>query len=71
MWYTVDQKPEDNETVFVKNDKLIVLPLKCRYNAENDIFITIETIPAVIVDSTHWCKIPKLKGEEKGETRSE
>lgn len=54
-----DQKPEDDQTVFVINTKVGMLPAKAFYMADIDEYISVETLGASPLSITHWMPLPK------------
>lgn len=55
-WISVVISPEDDQSLFVINDKIKMLPIKAYYDKEWDEFISLESGPGTLhpISATHW-----------------
>jgi len=59
-WISVkDKLPEDDETVWVINSKVQMLPVTAYYCDEYKEFISVESLAASPLSITHWMNLPK------------
>jgi len=60
-WISVeDQIPEDDQTVFVLNNKSSsMMPIKAYYDHGSETFYCLETYQTILVDATHWMPLPE------------
>ena len=59
-WISVkNEHPKDDQTVFAIHSKFKMLPHKCYYVDEYDVFIDLEGQSSTPLSVTHWMPLPE------------